>query len=82
MTRDRSLTIRIIVQFALAALFLAVAVVTVIEPEWIEVVFGIDPDRGSGALEWVIVLALGVLAVVAAGFGARTVIQRRRIGHA
>ncbi|AZS37417.1 hypothetical protein CVS47_02053 [Microbacterium lemovicicum] len=82
MTRDRSLTIRIIVQFALAALFLAVAVVTVIEPEWIEVVFGIDPDRGSGALEWVIVLALGVLAVVAAGFGARTVIRRRRIGHA
>nr|WP_315267371.1 hypothetical protein [Microbacterium lemovicicum] len=82
MTRDRSLTIRIIVQFALAALFLAVAVVTVIEPEWIEVVFGIDPDRGSGALEWVIVLALGVLAVVAAGLGARTVIRRRRIGHA
>ena len=82
MTRERSLTIRMIVQFALAALFLVVAVATLIEPEWIEVVFGVDPDRGSGALEWTIVLALGVLAVVAAGLGARTVVQRRRIGHA
>ena len=36
------------------------AVVTAVVPDWIEVVFRVDPDAGSGALEWLVVAALTV----------------------
>lgn len=29
-------------------------VLTLLVPEWIEVVFRVDPDHGDGSLEWVI----------------------------
>lgn len=51
------------------------AVVTGIWPDWIEIVFGIDPDKGSGSLEWVIVLALFAIAVT---LGARARLTWRR----
>jgi hypothetical protein len=36
-------------------------VITLVRNDWIEIVFGIDPDKNSGTLEWLIV---GVLFVV------------------
>jgi hypothetical protein len=41
-------------------------VVTLINQEWIELVFGVDPDHGDGSLEWLVVAALAVLAVLGA----------------
>ncbi|GJF32716.1 hypothetical protein KNE206_54160 [Kitasatospora sp. NE20-6] len=38
-------------------------VVTLAWPDWIESVFGVDPDQHSGALEWVIVALLFCAAV-------------------
>lgn len=46
------------VECGLAVLSGAMTVVTAISAEWIELVFGIDPDGGSGALEWGLVVAL------------------------
>ena len=34
-----------------------------ISPEWIEAVFGIDPDNGSGVAEWVVVGTCALVAV-------------------
>jgi hypothetical protein len=41
-------------------LFLA----TLVQRGWIEIIFNVDPDRGSGLLEWSIVGALLVITVV------------------
>jgi hypothetical protein len=63
------------VEAVFAALCAALTVTTLITREWIEEVFGVDPDGGSGAAEWLIVAALGVLAI-ATGLLARA--ERRR----
>jgi hypothetical protein len=38
-------------------------VITLVQRAWIEVVFRVDPDNRSGALEWLIVGALLVMAI-------------------
>lgn len=50
-------------------------VLTLVLPQWIEVIFGVDPDRGSGAMEWLIV---AVLFAVAVGCSARARVEWRR----
>ena len=38
----------------------------VVWKDWIEIVFGVDPDQGSGALEWAVVVVLAIGAVTGA----------------
>jgi hypothetical protein len=38
-------------------------VATLINREWIELVFRVDPDQGSGSIEWLVVGALLVVTL-------------------
>lgn len=60
----RELPRRFWVELILSVLTLGAALVTALWPDWIELVFKVDPDRGSGLLEWSIVGVLAVTAVV------------------
>jgi hypothetical protein len=42
----------------------ALALLTVIVPNWIEAVFGVDPDGGNGVVEWGITAAFAILTIV------------------
>jgi hypothetical protein len=61
-----SARIRFWLETALAVTAAGLAILTLISREWIELVFGVDPDRGSGAFEWAIVAALFVASVALA----------------
>jgi hypothetical protein len=57
-------------EVALAAASTVLAVLTAVYPTWIESLTGLDPDAGSGAAEWLVVVLLALAAVVLAA-GAR-----------
>jgi hypothetical protein len=67
---SRNQTTRFWIESLIAAVAGVLCIVTLINAEWIEEVFHVDPDGGSGALEWLIVAALLAVALVSA-LGAR-----------
>jgi hypothetical protein len=58
-----SLTWRYRLEVVMAVVASVMCAVTVAWPAWIETVFGVDPDHGSGWLEWLIVAVLAIAAV-------------------
>lgn len=51
------------VEAGAAALSGLLGLLTLVWPDWIEEIFGWDPDQHSGAYEWLIVALLAVVAV-------------------
>jgi hypothetical protein len=64
------------IEGVLAIVSALLALMTLISPEWIEELTGLEPDAGSGALEWGIALGFGVAAIVLALSARR---DRRRL---
>jgi hypothetical protein len=52
------------VEAALAGVNVLLLLVTLAWREWIELVFRVDPDQGSGSLEWAIVALSGLATVL------------------
>jgi len=51
------------IELILGGVFAFLVVLTLAVPEWIEEVFGVDPDGGDGSLEWKLALAFGLGAM-------------------
>jgi hypothetical protein len=56
---------RLYVEAALAALGLALFVLTLVLRDWIEKIFGVDPDAGNGSFEYLISIGLVVVTLAA-----------------
>jgi len=56
---------------ALSGLSALLAVTTLLWHDWIEVVLRVDPDSGSGALEWAVVGACAATSVAFAALAHR-----------
>jgi len=52
------------IEFTIGLLCSTFAFVTACWPDWVELIFGVDPDDGNGALEWGIVALLAATSVV------------------
>jgi hypothetical protein len=63
------------VEVVLASLSGFLFLLTLIWRDWIEGVFGVDPDHHNGSLEWLIV---GVMLLAAISFGALARTEWRR----
>jgi hypothetical protein len=59
------LRVRFWVEVGMTSITTILLIMTLISREWIEALFGVDPDGGDGSLEWAIV---GVLAAVSLVF--------------
>jgi apolipoprotein N-acyltransferase len=60
---DTTLRARFWAESVAAGAFAFFFLITLVWHDWLEIVFGIDPDHGNGAVEWLIVGVSGVLAL-------------------
>lgn len=71
----------ILTKSAVAVVAVVLALFTAVDPVWVEWLAHVDPDRGSGILEWVIVVAFALAAVIA-GSAAGSDFRRWRAARA
>jgi hypothetical protein len=56
------------------------AAITLFWHDWVEAVFGADPDQGSGSAEWLVVAILLIVTIILA-VGARLEWRRARLAE-
>lgn len=59
------------VEAVLAFLTLSLGVLTIFWDDWIEGIFGFDPDRGDGSFEKELVIGLFAITLLLSGFAGR-----------
>lgn len=63
--RRQLLNLRMAIETVLALACGLFALAAAFGPQWIEAVFGVQADAGSGETEWALAVGLGLAAVVA-----------------
>jgi hypothetical protein len=76
----QALRSRFWIESILASITGMFAIVTLFWHDWIEIIFGVDPDKGNGSAEWLIVLILAVFTLSLA-FGARLEWRRAQLAQ-
>jgi hypothetical protein len=67
------------IEIVLSVILGAATILTALWPDWIEGLFGFDPDGGNGTAEWLIVAALAVATIAVAVLARRDLqVLRRR----
>lgn len=66
-------------EIALGGACLVLLALTAVWPDWIELIFGVEPDGGNGALEWALVAALAACAAGLPWHGVRGLRALRRL---
>lgn len=70
-TQSRLLT-RIWVEVALGFMSAILLALTILLPDWMEMLVGLAPDAGDGSAEWGLTLSCATVAVLMFGFAGRT----------
>ena len=65
------MVLRARIEIALAVVLGAATILTAVWPDWIEGLFGVDPDGGNGTVEWLIVAVLAVATFAVAALARR-----------
>jgi hypothetical protein len=73
----RRLTIRFWLEAALGLTSAALLALTLVLPDWFEVLFEFEADAGDGTAEWALALTLAAVTVVAFALAGRTWHRRR-----
>jgi hypothetical protein len=66
------------IEVVLSVVLAVATILTAIWPDWIETVFGWDPDGGDGKAEWLVVLVLALITVAVAALARRDLLIVRR----
>ncbi len=74
--QNRLLT-RFWVEMVLGLMSAALLALTIVVPDWMEVLFGFAPDAGDGSAEWALTLLWATVSVLMFGFAGRT--WRKRV---
>jgi hypothetical protein len=69
---QRQLSAAFWIELALSLMSAVLTALTVAKPDWIEGIFEVSPDAGSGSSEWGISLAFVVVTVMLAALTRRT----------
>ncbi len=73
------MVLRARIEIVLAAILGMATILTAVWPNWIEGLFGFDPDGGNGTTEWWIVVVLAGTSIAVAALARRDLrVVRRR----